>query len=293
MFWIILIRLVAWAVVASVAGCVVLYGIRYYELATTGFRPPLRGKSLSFPALAGAVGMLAREWGTWWVLTLIRPFGWGARSTRLQGSGGGRPVILMPGFLMNRSCLYFIAKRIARGRSAVHILNYRTHADMREVASDLAYYVEDVCRETGQSHVDIVAYSMGGLVTRYYVERLGGSARVRRVVTMGSPHHGTKLAVFSHFVAAHQMQPASEFLADVHAAGLSDEVSYTSVYSDADPFLLPPTTAQLPDPARNVHIEGLGHGGLLLSRRFAVPVLEALGIEVLPKPAARKQVSAS
>ena len=286
------IRVLAWVAFVSLAVCVGLYAIRFYELANSGYRLPLRRQSLHARSLAAACGLVMREWGSWWVLTVIRPLGWGARATRIAGQGKGPPVILMPGFLMNRSCLYFVARRIARGRSEVHVLNYRTHADARESASDLAYYVEDVCRKSGSETVDIVAYSLGGLVTRYYVERLQGAARVRNVVTMGTPHRGTKLAVFSQLPAAGQMQPGSEFLADLNAAGLSAEVTYTSVYSDADPFVLPPANAFLPEPGTNVHVEGCGHGGLLLSRRFAAPVLDALHIEALAAPSERKQVQA-
>ncbi len=35
---------------------------------------------------------------------------------------------------------------------------------------------------------------MGGVVSRYYLQRLGGLARVRRFVTISSPHHGTVTA---------------------------------------------------------------------------------------------------
>ncbi|CAM5527705.1 hypothetical protein SMICM304S_05241 [Streptomyces microflavus] len=47
---------------------------------------------------------------------------------------------------------------------------------------------------TRQREVDIVGHSLGGLIARYYVQRLGGDRRVRTLVTLGTPHGGTAVA---------------------------------------------------------------------------------------------------
>ncbi len=43
-------------------------------------------------------------------------------------------------------------------------------------------------------HIDLIAHSLGGLDARYALTHLGLARRVRSLVTVGTPHHGTPLA---------------------------------------------------------------------------------------------------
>src|SRR5690606_28470836 len=63
-----------------------------------------------------------------------------------------------------------------------------------DYATDLAEMIDDVLRVTGASKVDVVAHSMGGLVTRSYLAFLGGNEKVERVMLLASPHLGVPLA---------------------------------------------------------------------------------------------------
>jgi pimeloyl-ACP methyl ester carboxylesterase len=49
--------------------------------------------------------------------------------------------------------------------------------------------------------VIIIAHSLGTMVSRYYIERLGGSARVERAILMGGPHLGTPKILTSMLIA--------------------------------------------------------------------------------------------
>jgi pimeloyl-ACP methyl ester carboxylesterase len=61
-------------------------------------------------------------------------------------------------------------------------------------AEELARYVAGVKRATGAQAVDLVAHSMGGLVSRYYIDRLMGGRDVAQLIMLGSPHGGTSCA---------------------------------------------------------------------------------------------------
>ena len=50
--------------------------------------------------------------------------------------------------------------------------------------------VERIVAETGFERIHIIGHSLGGLIARYYVTRLGGDARVHTLVTLGTPHDG-------------------------------------------------------------------------------------------------------
>jgi triacylglycerol lipase len=65
---------------------------------------------------------------------------------------------------------------------------------------------------TGASQVVLVGHSMGGLVARAYLRQYGG-AKVRRLITIGTPHHGSMHAWLMAGVSLAQMRPANAWLA--------------------------------------------------------------------------------
>ncbi|MBQ1015753.1 alpha/beta fold hydrolase, partial [Micromonospora sp. M51] len=66
--------------------------------------------------------------------------------------------------------------------------------DIPTSARAFATYVNQVRASTGAATVDLVAHSEGGLVSRYYLKRLGGTAAVGRYVSLGTPQYGTYVA---------------------------------------------------------------------------------------------------
>ena len=50
--------------------------------------------------------------------------------------------------------------------------------------------MDNVLYATGKNKVIIVAHSMGGLVSRYYIKNLGGSNKVDKLIMIGTPNHG-------------------------------------------------------------------------------------------------------
>lgn len=72
----------------------------------------------------------------------------------------------------------------------------------------------DIDAEFGPSdRFAMVAFSMGGLVSRYYLQNLGGAERCETFITVSSPHHGTKTAYIYPGKGTRQMRPGSDFLA--------------------------------------------------------------------------------
>src|SRR4029079_19012508 len=67
-------------------------------------------------------------------------------------------------------------------------------ASIEDLAEQLAVHIESVCADTGADRVILLGHSMGGLVARTYVRRFGARARVAKVITLATPHHGSELA---------------------------------------------------------------------------------------------------
>jgi len=99
---------------------------------------------------------------------------------------------------------------------------------------------------------DLVAFSMGGLVARYYIQNLGGAHRVRRFVTISTPNHGTLWAWLSGRAGVKQMRPGSPMLRQLNS-DLSALVplDYTSIYTPFDLSILPAASSRI-SIARNI-----------------------------------------
>lgn len=128
----------------------------------------------------------------------------------------------------------------------------------------------------GGGAIDLVGFSLGGLVARYYVQRLGGD-RVRRLVTIGSPHGGTLNARFIAGRLGDDLQPSSALLQDLAQdwPGWAARVPTTTIWTPYDLIVLPARHARLPG-ATSVRVPAARHRRLLEDARTWRAVDEAL-----------------
>jgi triacylglycerol lipase len=92
--------------------------------------------------------------------------------------------------------------------------------------------------------VSIIAFSMGGLVSRHYLQHLGGASRCEQLITVSTPHHGTSAAWFYPTKGAEQMRPGSGFLAKLaESDSVLGEMPVTSYHTPMDLIILPPTSS--------------------------------------------------
>lgn len=104
---------------------------------------------------------------------------------------------------------------------------------------------EDIDKEFGETEpFAIVAFSMGGLVSRYYLQNLDGAKRCETLITISSPHNGTFAAYTLPTPGARQMRPDSDFLKDLrkteHTLG---EIPIVSYRTPMDLVILPTTSS--------------------------------------------------
>ncbi|MFF2777738.1 esterase/lipase family protein [Streptomyces sp. NPDC058052] len=198
------------------------------------------------------------------------------------GDGGGRPVVLLHGFVDNRSVFLLLRRTLARhGRTRVESFDYSPlTCDLRSAAEALGRRIDAIRERTGRAEVDLVGHSLGGLIARYYVQRLGGDARVRTLVTLGTPHAGTTVApLASAHPLVRQMRPGSEVLRALAAPAPGCRTRFVSFWSDLDQIMVPVETARLDHPdllVHNVRVSGIGHLALPVHPTVAAGILEAL-----------------
>lgn len=107
--------------------------------------------------------------------------------------------------------------------------------------------------------ISVIGFSMGGIVSRYYLQKLGGAARCEKFFTISSPHHGTLAAKIYPTKGALQMRPDSEFLKDLAEteSNLGD-MPVVSYRTPLDLVILPPTSSVW-DRAVNIEHPALLH----------------------------------
>ncbi|MBW4520477.1 MAG: alpha/beta fold hydrolase [Scytolyngbya sp. HA4215-MV1] len=157
----------------------------------------------------------------------------------------------------------------------------------------LAQQVADYIAVTfpAEQALDLFGFSMGGIVGRYYVQRLGGIDRVQRLVTLVSPHRGTWVAYGSRLTAAVQMRPDSPFLRDLNQdAAMLEQINFTSLWVPLDLMMIVPGSTACMPIGRNVKLgDWAFHGPAIRDSRSLKAVAEALAEPLRPQVAQRWQ----
>lgn len=142
------------------------------------------------------------------------------------------------------------------------------------LAQQLADYINS--RFAPEQTIDIVGFSMGGIVSRYYIQRLGGINRVQRFITISSPHNGTIVAYASNYPGCVQMRPNSEFINDLNAdVQILQQLNFTSIWTNYDLMILPASSSKMPL-GKEVIIPVLLHSWMLTDARCIFEVAKVL-----------------
>ncbi len=176
----------------------------------------------------------------------------------------GTPILLIHGMIDNRGIFAVLRRRLRRrGFGRVVALNYSPMTnDIRAAARDLSGAVEELVARTGYERIHVVGHSLGGLIARYYVQRLGGDERVHTLVTLGTPHGGSLPARLVPVNLCRQLTPGSEFYAELAEPAADCGTRFVAYWSDLDQMVIPHENGRLEHPdlaVRNVLVRGRGH----------------------------------
>jgi len=219
-------------------------------------------------------------------------------------TGSGRPaqdrpgpVVLVPGYGGSTSSLDALAAQIrASGRAAtvMQLPDAGTGSLLADAA--LLNSAVDSYLHQGAPSVDVVGYSAGGVVALIWARHDDGAARARRIVTLGSPFHGTRLAAEAEAVApgacpaaCQQLVPGSPLLDGLGVTNPAGLPRWLSLWTSDDQVVTPPDSAHLAG-AINVLVQSvcpaarISHSELPTSPVVVGMVLRALGRGPLARP---------
>ncbi|XLZ72221.1 alpha/beta fold hydrolase [Massilia sp. SR12] len=179
----------------------------------------------------------------------------------LASAPRGLPVLMVHGYGANGGFWVHLAAQLeAQGFSHATVDLEPVFGDIEDYALQLEQAAQGLLAASGSGRLVIVAHSMGGLVARAWLRRFG-AARVARIITLGTPHHGTDLAHMGPGDNARQMRRDAEWLAQLDAADRGQRGLMTSIYSWHDNIIAPQDSCHLPG-ARNIALHGIGHVAL-------------------------------
>ncbi len=182
-------------------------------------------------------------------------------------------VVLVHGFLETGSTFKMLRKRLEKRGVEVYVPRL-CHTDARGGLDNLAVHLkQDINAKFGlTAPLSIVAFSMGGLVSRQYLQNLGGAARCDNFITISSPHHGTHAAWFYPTMGAKEMRPGSQFLADLQRTeDRLGKIPVTSYRTPMDLIILPPASSVW-ERAENLEFPIIMHPLMLTSGRVLADV---------------------
>jgi len=266
----------AWG--ALLAGVVAVALVRL-AINMNNFVMASRAASPTPPAYRLGVGarlrMLAEEFRASMLVTSWHVPRGCARMT-VHPHGAYVPVLLVHGYGCNSGYWAHLVPLLDReGISHASVDLEPVAGSIDDYAPLLEERVQALCAATGAARIAIVAHSMGGLAARAWMRRYG-SARVAKVITLGTPHHGTALARFGPGANAVQMRREGPWLRDLAASeGPDVRARIVSIYTHHDNIVAPQDSSVLPG-ARNIAFGGVGHVALGSNPRVLAEVLQLL-----------------
>ena len=187
------------------------------------------------------------------------------------------PVFLVHGYKDDCRKMMRLAKYLrSTGRDArlCTIAPSQGKVGLDQLANQLKSQIDHVC--PAEHPIDLVGFSMGGLICRYYLQRLSGLERTRRFVTISTPHRGSLLAWLVDNPACRQMRPGSAFLRDLASdAHRLNRTQFTSLWTPLDLMILPSNSSVIPE-ARCERLFCLAHPLMVFERRSLRAVEAAL-----------------
>lgn len=168
-------------------------------------------------------------------------------------------VVLVHGFFASAGVFRPMKRHLLATGAQVASFTHPPGAGVERIARRLARLIDKLPAEC---RIHLVGHSLGGLVARWYVQELGGHARVAQTISLGSPFAGTERARRFPFLVGADLHRSSPLLARLRQRAHDHDVPHTSIVADHDKVVVPCESSVFP--RGDVYVlHGRGHNTLL------------------------------
>ena len=190
------------------------------------------------------------------------------------------PVILIHGIYHNASAWIFYRWWLRRaGYQRVYLFNYNSlKSTFWEISGQLDRWMVETARSFPGEAVLMVGHSLGGLLAKAYAGRKDGGQgpMVRAVVTLGSPHKGSRMTVFGIGRLAKSLAFGSPLIRELEEIRIPSEVDCTAINSPVDNMVLPAESLKAPSGWNDVRTKPICHVSMLYHGPTFKQVLKCL-----------------
>ncbi len=186
---------------------------------------------------------------------------------------GDDVVVLVHGFFASAGVWRPLGKRLEAAGARVATFSHAPGASVRFIARQLSRLVDRIHHG---AHVHVVGHSLGGVVARWYVQELGGHARVSQTIALASPFGGAPLADKMPIFVGVDLQKNSHVLTRLRQRARVHGVPHLSIGGDEDTMVPPDASAALPH-GDYIELAGRGHNALLYDEEAIALILAKIG----------------
>lgn len=238
-----------------------------------------RGIGRAAVAVHGSVDPDARRDLAWMPVLAVASVAFGDHAPRALSDDGARPIVFVHGLAGLRG--NFTPMRTwlrLHGRSRTYSIKLSA-GTIPEMALELRRFIAEVIRVNelpASAQVDVVAHSMGGLVSRLALHDERTARRVHTLVTLGTPHGGTHAARFASGPLTDALRPHSELMRRLDTdLPWRRPIRLVCFWSAGDPLMQPAMTATV-DGAESWEVAGFSHLDWLMRKAAWMGVDEVL-----------------
>jgi triacylglycerol lipase len=187
-----------------------------------------------------------------------------------------QPVLLVHGYLCNHRVWDAMTESLQRAGHPVLAVDLEPlFCSIDDYAPHIEQAVTELCRQTGASQVALVGHSMGGLAIRAWM-RACGTGRVAQVITLGTPHAGTRIDRSPKTENGKQMLWHSDWLQKLAASESAATRSLMKIALTPQDNIVFPQREQVLEGVPVTVFDGLGHLELSLNPPVITWVLQQL-----------------
>jgi triacylglycerol lipase len=188
------------------------------------------------------------------------------------------PVVLIPGWLDIESKMEGLADYLREKGYTTAIVSPQPSDGSVPIETLATQALAEIDRRLGaDARFDYIGFSMGGIIGRTILHWLGGKQRIRRFVTISTPHRGVVVAQMTWQPALRQMQMAGPFIEALNSH-LDDftDIPFLSIWTPMDLTVVPPDSSVLPV-GESLKIVSPAHAFMVYDPRVQRAISDFLG----------------